>query len=110
MRLLFDQNLSHRLVDILADCYPKAVHVRNIGLAKAGDDAVWTHAAENDLTIVSKDSDFHQRSLLFGAPPKVIWIHTGNCTTQDVATVLRRHQADIESFQSDATASFLVFA
>ena len=76
MRLLFDQNLSHRLLQRLADVYPDSRHVRDVGLARAADDLVWMHARDNGLTIVSKDADFHQRSFLFGAPPKVIWLRS----------------------------------
>lgn len=65
MSLLFDQNLSPRLVSILSDIFPGSVHVREIGLERAEDSAVWAHAAQHGFAIVSKDPDFHQRS-----PPK----------------------------------------
>ena len=70
MKLLFDQNLAWRLVRSLADLYPDSVHVRDVGLASADDAAVWEYAKENALTIVSKDGDFHQRSFLYGHPPR----------------------------------------
>ena len=78
MRLLFDQNLSPRLPDLLADIYPESVHVRNVGLRDADDLTIWDYAALHGYTIVSKDSDFQQRSLLSGAPPKFIWLRVGN--------------------------------
>jgi predicted nuclease of predicted toxin-antitoxin system len=81
VKLLFDENLSWHLVDLLADCYPGSSHVRSVGLERADDSTVWDYAAATGLTIVSEDSGFHQRSLLFGAPPKVVWIHIGNCST-----------------------------
>ena len=71
MKLLFDQNLSHKLVLRLADLFPKSVHVREVGLKEAGDLIVWEYARNNGL-VVSKDSDFHQRSFLYGYPPKVV--------------------------------------
>ena len=108
MRLLFDQNLSARLVGRLADCYPGSEHVRDAGLASADDATIWAYAAEHALTIVSKDSDFHQRSLLEGPPPKVVWVHIGNCTTSDIESVLRRHQQDIDRLQQDQVAAFLI--
>jgi len=70
VKLLFDQNLAWRLVRSLADLYPDSVHVRDVGLASADDAAVWEYAKENALTIVSKDGDFHQRSFLYGHPPR----------------------------------------
>lgn len=107
MRLLFDQNLSHRLVQRLVDVFPGAVHVRDIGLARAADDLVWAHARANGLTIVSKDADFHQRSFLYGAPPKVIWIRRGNCSTTAVEQILRLHHSTVVEFFEDQAGSFL---
>lgn len=72
MKLLFDQNLSHRLVGQLAVEYPGSSHVRDAGLATAPDPAVWAFAASNGFVIVSKDTDFQQRALLLGHPPKVV--------------------------------------
>jgi predicted nuclease of predicted toxin-antitoxin system len=65
-----EQNLAWRLVRSLADLYPESVHVRDVGLASTDDAAVWEYAKENALTIVSKDGDFHQRSFLYGHPPR----------------------------------------
>jgi len=64
VKLLFDQNLSHKLVRRLADLFPESVHVREVGLKEAGDPLVWEYAKSNGLVVVSKDSDFHQRSFL----------------------------------------------
>jgi predicted nuclease of predicted toxin-antitoxin system len=66
MRLLFDENLSHNLVSLLADPFPDSVHVREVGLKASDDPAVWEYAKNNELLIVSKDSDMHQRSFVFG--------------------------------------------
>jgi predicted nuclease of predicted toxin-antitoxin system len=107
MRFLFDQNLSHRLVLLLADQFPNSVHVRDVGLEAADDELVWNYASSQGLVIVSKDSDMHQRSFLFGAPPKVVWVRLGNCSTSDVADLLRRHVQTLEEFEADEFASFL---
>ena len=107
MRLLFDQNLSPRLLAILAALYGGSIHVRNEGLEAADDDTVWEYAASHGFAIVSKDADFHQRSFLLGAPPKVIWIQRGNCGTEEIAVLLRDRHADALAFGEDETASFL---
>ena len=107
MRLLFDQNLSPRLLAILADLYGGSTHVRNEGLEAADDDTVWEYAARQGFAIVSKDADFHQRSFLLGAPPKVIWIQRGNCPTEEIAVLLRDRHADVLAFGEDETAAFL---
>lgn len=73
LRLLFDQNLAPALARRLADLYPGSAHVRDPGLAAADDEAIWSYAAANGYTIVTKDDDFRQRSFVRGAPPQVIW-------------------------------------
>jgi predicted nuclease of predicted toxin-antitoxin system len=70
MKFLFDQNLSPRLPRWLSDLYPGSAHVRDIGLRDATDTVIWSYAQEHGFVIVSKDSDFQQRSLLFGHPPQ----------------------------------------
>jgi predicted nuclease of predicted toxin-antitoxin system len=107
MKLLFDENLSHKLVRLLADLFPHSIHVREVGLKATDDPVVWEYAKNNDLMIVSKDSDMHQRSFVFGYPPKVVWVRLGNCSTSDVEKLLRRHFAAIEAFYEDDYASFL---
>jgi predicted nuclease of predicted toxin-antitoxin system len=71
-RLLFDQNLSPRLVTRLAGLFPGSGHVRDVGLSRADDAGVWKFAGENGLAIVTKDGDFHQMSFVPGLPPKVV--------------------------------------
>ncbi len=110
MKLLFDQNLSYRLVAVLASEYPGSLHVRDVGLNAADDQAVWQFAVQQGMAIVSKDSDFQQRALLKGHPPKVVWVRLGNCTTAAVADLLRAKQTDLLAFEADATASFLVLS
>ena len=110
MKLLFDQNLSPKLVNRLAREFPGSVHVITIGLDATPDPILWAYAAANGFTIVSKDSDFQQRAMILGHPPKVIWIRLGNCPTADVASLLRSRQSDILTFEADPTASFLAVA
>ena len=110
MKLLFDENLSPRLVDLLSDIFPDSTHVRNVGLASASDGEVWIFAAENRFAIVSKDADFHQRSFLLENAPKVIWIQVGNCSTVQLERVLRIHEEDILSFEKDADGTFLAIS
>ncbi len=110
MKLLFDQNLSHRLAGQLAAEYPASAHVRDVGLAAASDPDIWSFAGSQGFVIVSKDTDFQQRALLHGHPPKVVWVRLGNCTTAAVAALLRSRLADIEAFGADPSASFLTLS
>ncbi len=109
-RLLLDQNLSPRLTRTLAELYPGITHVRQLGLERAADPIVWSTAAREGFAIVSKDSDFHQRSFTHGFPPKVIWIRLGNCSTVQIEALLRSHQPEISAFLADRVAAFLALA
>ena len=108
MKLLFDENLSPNLVIRLADLFPACLHVREVGLQASDDQVVWDYAKSHDLIIVSKDGDMHQRSFLFGAPPKVVWVRLGNCSTTEIENLLRRHIDTLNVFHSDEFASFLI--
>ncbi len=110
MKLLFDQNLSHKLARSLADLFPDSTHVREVGLKEAEDPTVWEYAKQQSFMIVSKDADFHQRSFVFGFPPKVVWIRLGNCTTADVEQVIRKNFASIKAFAEDEEVAFLVLS
>ena len=70
--------------------------------------AIWQYARANGLAIVSKDSDFQQRSLLHGAPPKFIWLRVGNCTVKRIEEVLRSYSAAIHTFDLDESRSHLM--
>lgn len=108
MSLLFDQNLSWRLVRQLADIYPGSAHIRTLGLEHEPDDRIWARARADGLAIVSKDDDFRQRALVFGAPPKTIWVRLGNCSTAVVEDVLRRRLAEVRQFLAAAEESILI--
>ena len=89
MKLLFDENLSPQLVDILSDLYPGSAHVHQCGLGSTDDAAIWEYAKTNGFTIVSKDSDFEERSVFSGTPPKLIWVRARNCTSAEIESLLR---------------------
>lgn len=82
--------------------------MRDVRLERATDEEVWNFARRERYVIVSKDSDFYARSILTGAPPKVIWIQRGNCSTQNIERILRRRFDDIRRFGDDTVAAFLV--
>jgi predicted nuclease of predicted toxin-antitoxin system len=108
MKLLFDQNISPRLVEKLAHLFPDSVHVYLIGLDHELDRIIWEYARDNDFIIVTKDADFSEISLLEGFPPKVIWIRRGNCSTNEIEIMLRRHYGLIESLSHDPTEGVLI--
>ena len=110
MKLLFDENLSPKLPLLVEAQFPGSRHLRDCGLKGAADAAIWDYARTHDFTLVSKDSDFSQRSLLHGHPPKVVWLRLGNCTRADLLALLLRHEADLRAFDADAAESVLVLS
>ena len=107
MKLLFDQNLSPRLVARVADLFPDSAHVQSLGLGAALDEAVWEYADRNGFCIVSKDEDYNHLSIVRGTPPKVIWLLLGNCTTDQIESVIRSRFSDIVAFSADALVGTL---
>jgi predicted nuclease of predicted toxin-antitoxin system len=80
-RLLFDEPLSEKLCDMLADVFPGSLHIRLLGHGGAEDATVWEVARSHDCLVVSKDEDFNRLAILRGAPPKFVWVRRGNCAT-----------------------------
>jgi predicted nuclease of predicted toxin-antitoxin system len=101
VKLLFDQNLSPKLVKRLAELYPNSNHVYNLGIDRSDDEEMREYARRNDFVIVTKDADFSDLSILLGFPPKVIWIRRGNCSTSAIESMLRDRSADIEAIGRD---------
>ncbi|MGQ0541757.1 MAG: DUF5615 family PIN-like protein [Blastocatellia bacterium] len=110
MKLLFDQNLSWRLCNILADIFPDSDHIRNLGLQESEDIDIWKFAKSNGFVIVSKDADFQQRSLLFGHPSKIVWLRVGNCSVIAIEDLLIRHSISIHTFHLNTKKSYLVLS
>ena len=106
-RFLLDENLSPRLISGLADVFPGSVHVRDVQLKGKSDEQIWSFAASNDYTIVTKDDDFRALSLLRGAPPKVIWLVVGNTSTAEILGILLAHSSAIDTFINEPLTSLL---
>ncbi len=88
MKLLLDQNLSRRLVPVLDTYFPDTTQVALIELDKVFDIYIWEYAKDNEFIIVTKDSDFEELSILYGSPPKVIWIKLGNVSNKVILEAL----------------------
>jgi predicted nuclease of predicted toxin-antitoxin system len=107
VRLLFDEQLSEELVQMLGDVFPNSLHIRLIDAGGAADSTVWQLAREHECVLVTKDEDFHRLSVLRGAPPKVVWLRLGNCATEDIARLLRDRAEDIRRFEVQGEETFL---
>lgn len=89
MRLLFDQNLSHRLVALLEDVFPDSLHVRQLNLHESDDEVIWEYARMHDLVIVTQDSDYADWNKIRGAPPHLIWLRCGNTSVTGIHHKIR---------------------
>ncbi len=92
MKLLFDQNISFRILKKLSDAYSESSHVKTEGLINASDSEIWEFARLNQFTLVTQDSDFNDIYLLKGFPPKILWFQTGNLRTDELAIILNNQQ------------------
>lgn len=105
MKLLFDQNISFRIVKKLEDVFPEAKQVAQLNLYNSSDIEIWNFAKENEFAIVTFDSDFIDISTLKGHPPKIIWLRYGNTSTDNIAEALRKQQLIISEFLSSTDES-----
>lgn len=110
MKLLLDENLSPRLAGLLSDPYPGSSHVKDVGLRGAADSRIWDFARAEAFVIVSKDSDFRERSLVDGFPPKIVWLAVGNASTSVIAELLQRERPRMQTFVDDHEASLLMLS
>ncbi len=94
MKLLFDQNISFRLIKRIIDLFPDSKQVRELGLENSTDIEIFDFAKRHDFAIITFDSDFYDLNIIKGFPPKIIWIRTGNTTTKSLE-ILLRHKSDL---------------
>jgi len=99
--LLFDQNISFRIIQKIKEDFPNSKQVRELGLEESSDDKIWKFAKENNYTVVTFDSDFFEISNLKGHPPKIIWLRTGNTTTKNIIEILQQKKEIIIDFISN---------
>lgn len=101
MKLLFDQNISHRIIRKIDKTYPDSKQVREINLEGSTDRQIWAYAKKNNFGIVSFDSDFVDLANMKGHPPKIIWLRMGNTSTNNISNVLIAKHDIIKRFFKD---------
>ena len=101
MKLPFDQNISFKIISKLKDTFPEARQVCELGLENATDREIWEYAKENNYSVVTFDADFYDMSNLYGHPPRIIWLRTGNRRTSDLAELLKDRSVIIQEFLTD---------
>lgn len=98
MKLLFDQNISFRITAKLDERFKDSKQVRQVGLEDSEDTLIWKFALQEGFTVVTFDSDFYDISLINGCPPKIIWLRSGNKTTQEIAQIITSYHDIIQDF------------
>jgi predicted nuclease of predicted toxin-antitoxin system len=102
MKILFDQNISYRIVKKLNEYWTEAKQVRELKLENKTDREIWNFAKENGYSIITLDSDFFELSNLLGSPPKIIWLRFGNKNTTDLIEILLKNNKIIFDFLDDS--------
>jgi predicted nuclease of predicted toxin-antitoxin system len=96
--LLIDENLPASLASILpVDCS----HASEL-CEQATDRQIWDHARARDSVILTRDTDFFDRLMLDGPPPKVIWVRLGNLRRRDLEGLLLRRWSQITGLLVEA--------
>jgi predicted nuclease of predicted toxin-antitoxin system len=108
VKLLFDENLSRKLVQRLADLYPGSAPVVGVDLMTSPDREIWDFARANGFTVVSTDHDFYERATTLGPPPKVVWLRRWTHPTADAEWLLRREAIRISEFVNDPELGVLI--
>jgi len=88
VNLLFDQNISPRILKSLPKEFSNCQQVRFVGLENASDFDIFQFARQNDFAVVPFDSDFVDLNTMHGTPPKIIYLNTGNLTTKNITELL----------------------
>lgn len=101
MKLLFDQNISFRVLKLIEKLYPESKHVKDFNLQYSTDHQIWKFAKTNDFHLVKFDADFYDLFTLYGHPPKLLWLRMGNTFTQNIASTLIKHYDSINKFIND---------
>jgi predicted nuclease of predicted toxin-antitoxin system len=94
MKLLLDENISRRVVPFIQESYPESSQVALVGLENTDDKVIRQYAIANDFVIVTKDADFYDMTVLYGQPPKIVWLKMGNQSkAATIKTLLDQQQA-----------------
>lgn len=108
MKLLVDENLPPQLVHDLADLFPDSTHVRDVGLRSTPDESIWKYARDHGFAFITKDNDFANLSRAKGAPPKVIILQTGNCSSAVLISLIRRNAIRFSELENNPEQRLLI--
>ena len=82
--LLFDENISYKIVKKIQEQFPGSKHVNDVTPVLKGDLSIFKYAKQNQFIIVTRDDDFQDLQTIHGFPPKIVWLRTGNTSTLNI--------------------------
>lgn len=99
MKLLIDQNISHRLKARINSAFTEIFHVKELGLTDASDVVIFeTARRDNFNAVLTLDEDFHNLVMEHGIPPKILWLRLGNCAISVQAKAILENAAMMRPF------------
>lgn len=99
MKLLLDANISWRISQNLKSYFDDCIHVDFTNLSKpARDIDIWKYAKANNFVVVTNDSDFINFVNLYGFPPKIILLRTGNQSNNYLESLMISNKQVFEDF------------
>ena len=98
MNLLFDQNISFKIIKRIENFLPNSKQVKSLKLENKSDKEIWEYAKKHKYVIVTFDSDFYDFSIIWGSPPKIIWLRTNDQRTETIVSLLKNHVLTINEF------------
>jgi predicted nuclease of predicted toxin-antitoxin system len=108
VKLLFDENLSRKLVQHLADLFPHSAQVVPLGLAESSDRVVFEYAKNGGFVVVTTDADFFELATRLGPPPKIVWLRRWAHPTRDAEALLRRNAIRLAEFEREPGSGILI--
>jgi len=102
MNFLCDVHISRKIVNYLKINGHKAVHVNDIlNKSETTDSDICLYADQNDLIVVTKDSDFRISYFISKRPKKLIKINLGNISTNDLIAIFDVNLKKIEKLETE---------
>ncbi len=102
MKILIDQNISHRIVPLLVHNFPEISHVKSFGLQFSSDHDIFMFARQHGFEeIMTLDDDFNHLQMKHGVPPKIIWIRGKNSPTKVLFELVTQKISEIYAFLLD---------
>ena len=95
---------------VVETIFDEVVHVGDVGMEEVDDIIIWSYAHDGNWTIMSKDGDFADMALLYGAPPKVIRLRIGNRPWRTASNVVTENADAVRSFLANPESSLLVLS